>query len=325
MDDRETWPRQFEAAARPPAGGGLPDARLAERGRRRRAGGVAAPQPLRHERGREPRRLAHDGRRARVASTCCARATARREEPLELARARADREPRGRDRPRARGAARRLRRARAARRARELHARPSGSRSSCTTCSRVPFEEIAPIVGRSPAAARQLASRARRRVRGAPAARRGPRPAAARSSTRSWPPRARATSTRSSRSSTRTSCCASTAARRRRARRPRSAARRPCAGQALTFARAGAASPGPRSSTAPPAFVVVARRAPARGRGRSPSRDGRIVEIDLLADPARLRAARRRDGSTAERPPRYANAPAWRRAHCSKPAAARAP
>jgi RNA polymerase sigma-70 factor, ECF subfamily len=33
----------------------------------------------------------------------------------------------------------------------------------------VPFEEIAPIVGRSPGAARQLASRARRRVRGAEA------------------------------------------------------------------------------------------------------------------------------------------------------------
>ena len=32
----------------------------------------------------------------------------------------------------------------------------------------VPFDEIAPIVGRSPDAARQLASRARRRVRGAP-------------------------------------------------------------------------------------------------------------------------------------------------------------
>jgi RNA polymerase sigma-70 factor (ECF subfamily) len=30
----------------------------------------------------------------------------------------------------------------------------------------VPFEEIAPIVGRSPTAARQLASRARRRVQG---------------------------------------------------------------------------------------------------------------------------------------------------------------
>jgi len=36
----------------------------------------------------------------------------------------------------------------------------------------LPFEEIAPIVGRSPAAARQLASRARRRVRGAPSKKR---------------------------------------------------------------------------------------------------------------------------------------------------------
>ncbi len=33
----------------------------------------------------------------------------------------------------------------------------------------VPFDEIAPVIGRSPAAARQLASRARRRVHGAPA------------------------------------------------------------------------------------------------------------------------------------------------------------
>ena len=33
----------------------------------------------------------------------------------------------------------------------------------------VPFEEIAPIVGRTPAAARQLASRGRRRVQGTPA------------------------------------------------------------------------------------------------------------------------------------------------------------
>lgn len=34
----------------------------------------------------------------------------------------------------------------------------------------VPFEDVAAVVGRTPAAARQLASRARRRVRGAPAA-----------------------------------------------------------------------------------------------------------------------------------------------------------
>src|SRR4029077_10038714 len=32
----------------------------------------------------------------------------------------------------------------------------------------VPFEEVGPIVGRTPAAARQLASRARRRVQGTP-------------------------------------------------------------------------------------------------------------------------------------------------------------
>ena len=39
----------------------------------------------------------------------------------------------------------------------------------------VPFDEIAPIVGRTPAAARQLASRARRRVQGADAVRDGDR------------------------------------------------------------------------------------------------------------------------------------------------------
>src|SRR6266540_5500923 len=35
-------------APHPPAGGGLPDARLAQRGRRRRAGRLAPTQPLRH-------------------------------------------------------------------------------------------------------------------------------------------------------------------------------------------------------------------------------------------------------------------------------------
>jgi RNA polymerase sigma-70 factor (ECF subfamily) len=63
----------------------------------------------------------------------------------------------------------------------------------------VPFAEIAPIVGRSPAAARQLASRARNRVRGAAPPRRRTSPASGRSSTRSSPPRAAATSGRCSR------------------------------------------------------------------------------------------------------------------------------
>jgi RNA polymerase sigma-70 factor (ECF subfamily) len=69
----------------------------------------------------------------------------------------------------------------------------------------VPFDEIAPIVDRSPEAARQLASRARRR--------------------------ARATSSGSWRCSTRTSSCGPTSGRRaapaRSAARPRSRARRP--------------------------------------------------------------------------------------------------
>ena len=59
----------------------------------------------------------------------------------------------------------------------------------------VPFDEIAAIVGRSPAASRQLASRARRRVRAAPC----PTPTSAvsaRSSTPSSQPRGRATSRR---------------------------------------------------------------------------------------------------------------------------------
>ena len=50
----------------PAAPRGLPDARLAQRGRRRRPGGLAAAQPLGHERRRQPQRMADDGRRAGV-------------------------------------------------------------------------------------------------------------------------------------------------------------------------------------------------------------------------------------------------------------------
>ncbi|CAM5481669.1 hypothetical protein SHIRM173S_07113 [Streptomyces hirsutus] len=68
----------------------------------------------------------------------------------------------------------------------------------------VPFDDIAPVVERSPAATRQLASRARRRVRDAT---RRPIPTSAgrsRCSTPSWPPPAAVTSTHCSPSSTRT-------------------------------------------------------------------------------------------------------------------------
>src|SRR5438128_589118 len=46
----------------PPESGRLPDARLAERGGRRRPGSLAATQPLRHEQCREPGRMGGEGR-----------------------------------------------------------------------------------------------------------------------------------------------------------------------------------------------------------------------------------------------------------------------
>jgi hypothetical protein len=71
----------------------------------------------------------------------------------------------------------------------------------------VPFDEIAPVVGRSPTATRQLASRARRRVQRA-AVRTPISPTSEKWSTPSSPPAATATSTLLSRCSTPTSCCA---------------------------------------------------------------------------------------------------------------------
>src|SRR5215203_4015298 len=89
----------------------------------------------------------------------------------------------------------------------------------------VPFEEIAPIVGRSPTAARQLASRARRRVQGADIV-----PEADLTRQREVvdaflaASREALTSRRCSRCSTRTSCCESMAVPCVRANRGRSAA-----------------------------------------------------------------------------------------------------
>ena len=70
-----------------------------------------------------------------------------------------------RDRPRARSAAGRLGRSRPARGARNAGPRRA-ARVRAARPVRLPFDEIAPIVGRSPTATRQLASRARRRVQG---------------------------------------------------------------------------------------------------------------------------------------------------------------
>ena len=77
----------------------------------------------------------------------------------------------------------------------------------------VPFERIGPILDRSPAAAKQLASRARRRLQRGRLGGRGrdrSRPAARSAATRSWPPPARATSRACWRCSTRTWYCGPT-------------------------------------------------------------------------------------------------------------------
>src|SRR5712691_4057807 len=84
--------------ASPPAGGGLPDARLALRGGRRRARVLAPPQPLQHERRREPGRMADDGGRTGVPRLAALAQLAARGAPGSAC-ARPDREPRGRDRP----------------------------------------------------------------------------------------------------------------------------------------------------------------------------------------------------------------------------------
>ena len=160
----------------------------------------------------------------------------------------------------------------------------------------MPFDEIAPIVGRSPAAARQLASRARRRVRGAPAAdadlarqrevvdaflaaaRDGDFDALLavldpdvvfRSTTARREPRARAA-----------------VARRRRGR------------------AAGARARPPLAALARPALVNGAAGASSAARGRSRSwlhrRGGRIVALDLIIDRDKLRGVSERAGSGPE-------------------------
>src|SRR6266516_836639 len=125
----------------------------------------------------------------------------------------------------------------------------------------MPFDEIAPIVDRSPEAARQLASRPGGAFRARPPF---PTPTSQRSagsSTPSSPPRARATSRRCSRCSIPTSCCASTSVPRRNRGR--------CAGRGWLPARrsstrGSAWTSGPRSSTAPPGSSRSGTGSPTR-------------------------------------------------------------
>ena len=143
--------------------------------------------------------------------------------------------------------------------------------------------------GPLPTAARQLASRARRRVQGTAAVPgRRPGPPAARSSTRSSPPRATATSTRCSRCSTPTSCSGPTAPPCPQAPHTDRAARRPWPGRR-------SASRGPPGSPQP-ALVngAVGRSWSPRGRPLS------VIDVHGRPGPDR----RDRDHRRPRPPPR---------------------
>ena len=151
----------------------------------------------------------------------------RREESLGAHRARADREPRGWDRPRTRSAAGRLGRSRAARGARNAGARRAARVRAARHVRRALRRDRA---HRGALPDRGQAAREPRAPPGAGSGRRFPTPispASAKWSTPSSPPRAAVTSRRCSRCSTQMSCSAPTAPPWQRARRARSAARAP--------------------------------------------------------------------------------------------------
>jgi RNA polymerase sigma factor (sigma-70 family) len=150
----------------------------------------------------------------------------------------------------------------------------------------VSFEEIAPIVGRSPTAARQLASRARRRVRGA-----APAPDADRVRQRQVVDAFLAAARGGDFDALLAVLDPEVVLRVDRGPLATSREVRGAAAvieQARTFARLGRfARPARVNGSA--GFVVASPTGPLAVAGFAIA-DGRIVEIDLLADPVRLRA-----------------------------------
>jgi RNA polymerase sigma-70 factor, ECF subfamily len=151
----------------------------------------------------------------------------------------------------------------------------------------VPFDEIAPIVGRSPAAARQLASRARRRVQGAT-----PTPDADLARQRQVVDAFLAAARGGDFDALLAVLDPDVVLRVDRGAMPRGASRevrgaRAVVEQTRAFARL-AAFARPALVNGAAGFVVAPRGRPVAVAGFTVA-DGKIVEIDLLADPARLR------------------------------------
>ena len=151
----------------------------------------------------------------------------------------------------------------------------------------VPFDEIAPIVDRSPEAARQLASRARRRVQGENTVPDADLAHPARGPRRLPRGRARGRLRGAARGAGPGRRPQGRPRRRLRSAPRRSSAERPTWPARRSPSRASTSRCGRRSSTARSA------RSPSATGGRSRSRasrsgTGRIVEMDILADPERL-------------------------------------
>ena len=289
MDQRDVLARAVRGAPQPSAGRGVPDARVAERGRRRRPGGLAAAQPLGRGRDREPRRLADHRRRAGLPEQLQSRRT-RREDPLDAVRvpepviSRAD----GVDPEQEALLADSVGLALLV----VLEALPPAERLAFVLHDMfaVPFDEIAadrrPLADRgAPARQPRAAPRAGRgaRARSGPRApaggrrrvlRRGPRGRLRRARRRARPRRRPALRRRGVPS-------------RRLGRRPRRGGR---GGPGDDVRAARRPTCVPRSSTAPPASSWRPRVARSRSWA-SRSATGRVVAIDALADPERLARA----------------------------------
>ena len=150
----------------------------------------------------------------------------------------------------------------------------------------VPFDEVAPIVDRSPAAARQLASRARRRVQGAT-----PTPDADLARQREVVDAFLAAARGGDFEALLAVLDPDVVVRVDRGAMPGAASREIRGAEAVVEqARRGgrlAASARPALVNGAAGFVVAPRGRPVAVAGVTVAR-GRIVEIDLLADPARL-------------------------------------
>jgi hypothetical protein len=151
----------------PLGSGGLPDARLAHRSRRRRPRGLAAAQPCRPRRRAQSRRMAHHRRRPGVPGHAPLARRAPRRTTRRTA-AGAGSEPRRGGRSRAGSPDGRVGRSSAARGAR--YARSGrAARVRAARHVRRPLRRDRSVLGRSPNATKQLASRARQRVQAAEA------------------------------------------------------------------------------------------------------------------------------------------------------------